>query len=121
LPNTLDISFTIRTFGLIPYSRKALLFGVQKTIIAGYGDALLASKQGLNKDVEALIHSGHDENNLYVQFRLGEKEDGRAVTPESLVQSATDCKLRLENLYSRPIKAEGRLRRCSDSVEKLEL
>lgn len=75
LPNTIDLSLTIRNTELMPYSRRALLFGIQKTVVAEYGNVLLMSKQNLNKDVEALIHSGHDEKNLYMQFRIGEKDD----------------------------------------------
>ena len=71
MPNTLDIAFSIPCVELIPYSRKALLFGVQKIIAAEYGSALLMSHQDLNKEVEALIHSGHDEKDLYVQFQIG--------------------------------------------------
>ncbi len=104
----------------MPYSRRALSFGIQKTVTAEYGNVLLVSKQDLNKDVEALIHSGHDEKNLYVQFRIGEK-GGSSINPESLIQVATDCKTKLENLYNRAIKAVGYLRRCTDSAEKIEL
>jgi len=92
-------------------------------VAAEYGNVLLLSKQSLNKDVEALIHSGHDEKNLYVQFRIGEKVNSISspIAPESLIQTATDCKTKLENIYNRDIKAIGHLRRCSDEAEKFEL
>jgi len=95
------------------------LFGIQKTVVAEYGNVLLMSKQSLNKDVEALIHSGHDEKNLYMQFRIGEKDD-LTITPESLVQFATDCKSKLENLYNRAIRVVGHLRRCTENSERIE-
>lgn len=119
LPNTLDLSLAIRSTELMPYTRRALLFGIQKTLIAEYNKILLLSKQNLNKDVEALIHSGHDEKNLYVQFRIGEK-DRPSINPESLIQIAAECKTKLENLYNRAIKAVGYLRRCTESSEKIE-
>lgn len=103
----------------MPYSRRALLFGIQNTVVAEYDNILLLSKQNLNKGVEALIHSGHDEKNLYVEFRIGEKA-GSSINPESLIQIATECKTRLENLYNRTIKAIGQLRRCTDNAEKIE-
>ena len=106
----------------MPYSRSALLFGIQKTVMAEYRGVLLVSQQDLNKDVEAIIHSGHDEKNLYVQFRMGEKQDDnrKSITPESLIALASDCKAKLENLYSRTIKAVGQLRRCSEDAERIE-
>lgn len=103
----------------MPYTRRALLFGIQKTVVAEYNKVLVLSKQNLNRDVEALIHSGHDEKNLYVQFRIGEKANS-SINPESLIQIATECKTKLENLYNRAIKAIGYLRRCTDSAEKIE-
>jgi hypothetical protein len=105
---------------LMPYSRRALLFGIQKTVVGEYGNVLLLSKQSLNKDVEALIHSGHDETNLYMQFRIGERE-GPQISPEALMQLATDCKSKLENLYNRTISIVGYLRRCTDDAERIEL
>jgi hypothetical protein len=96
------------------------LFGLQKTLVARYGDILLVSKQELNKGIEALIHSGHDEKNLYVQFRIGERV-GSAISPELLVRSAADCKSQLENLYNRTVKGAGSLRRCSDDIENRNL
>jgi len=120
LPNTLDIDFSIPCAELIPYSRKVLLFGVQKIIAAEYRNALLMSRQNLNKGVEALIHSGHDEKDLYVQFQIGEKIDN-VISPESLITMGTNCKKKLENACGRPVIAAGKLRRCSDCVENLEL
>jgi hypothetical protein len=119
LPNTLDIAFSIPCAELIPYSRKKLRFGTQKIIAAEYRDVLQMSHQDLNKGVEALIHSGHDGKNLYVQFQIGEK-DGNAISPESLIAMGTDCKRILVKAYDRPVIAAGKLRRCSDRVEKVE-
>jgi hypothetical protein len=120
LPNTLDIAFSIPCAELIPYSRKTLLFGTQKIIAAEYRDALQMSHQDLNKGVETLIHSGHDGKNLYVQFRIGEKEDDNAISPESLIAMAADCRRKLVKEYGRPVIAAGKLRQCSDRVEKVE-
>ncbi|MGI0038177.1 MAG: hypothetical protein ACREAO_00030 [Nitrososphaera sp.] len=120
MPNTLDIAFSIPCAELIPYSRKVLLFGVQKIIAAEYGSALLMSHQDLNMEVEALIHSGHDEKDLYVQFQIGEK-GSNAINPESLIMMGTDCKKKLVSTYGPSVIALGKLRRCSDRVEKVEL
>lgn len=113
------MSLSIKNTELMPYSRRAIMFGIQKTIAHEYGKILLMSTQSLNKDVEALIHSGHDEKNLYIKFRVGEGE-GSQISPEALMQLATDCKSKLENLYNRTIKIVGCLRRCTEETEKME-
>gem|GEM_PF-2639459 len=47
LPNTIDLSLTIRSTELVPYSRKALLFSIQKTVIAEYDNVLVSGSNNL--------------------------------------------------------------------------
>lgn len=119
MPNTLDVSFIVVNDTMMPFARTSLLLAIQRTLIGEYGHTIVLSRQELNKEADALVHSSYDLDSLYIQFRLGESGE-RQINPEALVAMAEECKSKLEDTYKRNISATGKLCPCSDEIRTVE-
>ncbi|MGI0058636.1 MAG: hypothetical protein ACREBJ_02610 [Nitrosotalea sp.] len=113
LTDTLDLDVRIPNHTKMPYDRWQLSYEIKKHLLEKYRKFICKSRQSLNGDVEAEIHSKYDKDHLYFQFQLA---NGNVETLKNL---GDDCKKSLDEKYTVESIVSGNLKSSSGKKESL--